>query len=195
MNNNLTPEQSLKVIESMIGQAKRSFSRFSFYFLLWGVLLSSAMLATYLLRDLSPALAHGAPWGIAGVLGGIISSVHGARQGRSMVVNNPMDGIIGWMWGSFVITLILIIVCSVIAEHDPGPVITILTGIPTFMTGQIIRFRPLILGGLTFWLAGAVMHFTSDAYLHTLLYCGAMLLGYIIPGILLKREENGLRTA
>jgi hypothetical protein len=39
------------------------------------------------------------------------------------------------------------------------------------------------------------MHFTSDAYLHTLLYCGAMLLGYIIPGILLKREENGLRTA
>jgi len=33
MEQHLTPEQSLKVIEGMIGQAKRSFSRLSFYFL------------------------------------------------------------------------------------------------------------------------------------------------------------------
>ena len=195
MEQDLTPEQSLKLIESMIGQAKRSFHRMSFYFLLWGVLLTIAMLATYLLRDQPDAWGQGAPWGVAGILGGIVSSVHGARQGKQQAVANPMDGTIGWLWSSFVITMLITIVCSVMSHHDPGAMITLLTGIPTFMTGQILRFKPLIIGGIIFWAAGILMHFTHDALMLTLLYCGAMLLGYIVPGIMLKRQEDGLRTA
>ncbi|MBL7962674.1 MAG: hypothetical protein JNM31_02405 [Flavobacteriales bacterium] len=195
MEQPLTPEQSLKLITSMIGQAKNSFSRLSFYFLLWGVLLTLAMLATYLLRDQPDAWGQGAPWGIAGVLGGIVSAVHGARQGRQAAVNNPMDGLIGWLWSSFVITMVIMIVMNVMQHRDPGAMITLLTGIPTFMTGQILRFRPLILGGVLFWAAGIAMHFTGNPLALTLLYCGAMFLGYIIPGIMLKRQEDGLRTA
>lgn len=195
MEQQLTPEQSLKVIESMIGQAKRSFHRMSFYFLLWGILLTAAMLATYFLRDLHPRLAQGAPWGAAGILGGLVSSVHGARQGRNAPVSNPMDGIIGWLWSSFVITLMIVIVCSVLDRRDPGAMITLITGIPTFMTGQILKFKPLIIGGIIFWVAGIVMHFTHDALSLTALYCAAMVLGYIIPGILLKRQEDGLLPA
>lgn len=195
MDQDLTPEQSLKLIESMIGQAKKSFSRFSFYFLLWGVLLTAAMLATYLLRDRPDGWVHGAPWGVVGIVGGIISSVHGARQGGRIPVTNPMDGTIGWLWSSFVITMLITIVCNVIAHRDPGAMITLLTGIPTFMTGQIMRFRPLIAGGIIFWVAGIFMHITGDALLLTLLYCGAMLCGYIVPGIMLKRQEDGLRPA
>lgn len=191
----MTPQESLRLIEQMIGQAKRSFQRMSFYFLLWGFLLTLAMLATYLLRDMHPRFAQGAPWGVAGVLGGIISSLHGARQGRKEQVSNPMDGVIGWLWSSFVITLLITIVCSVMAHRDPAAMITLITGIPTFMTGQIMRFRPLILGGIVFWVAGTIMHFTADALSLTLLYCGAMVLGYIIPGFMLKRQEDGVRSA
>ncbi|HRD54011.1 MAG TPA: hypothetical protein PKY96_15330 [Flavobacteriales bacterium] len=195
MEQHLTPEQSLKVIEGMIGQAKRSFSRLSFYFLLWGILLTGAMLATYLLADIEPAMRHGMPWGIAGIGGGIISSIHGARQSRQEQVANPMDRIVGWVWGSFIITMMLLLFGTLRNGIDPGPGITLLTGLPTFLTGQIMRFRPLILGGLLFWAAGITMHFTAEAGTLTALYCGAMLLGYIIPGILLKRQENGLRAA
>ena len=131
MEKNMTPEQSLRLIEEMIAQAKRSFSRVSFYFLLWGGLLTLAMLATYLLRDQLNAWGQGAPWGAAGVLGGVISGVHGARQGRQAQVSNPMDGLIGWLWTSFVITMIIIIVASVMDHRDPGAMITALTGIPT----------------------------------------------------------------
>lgn len=195
MEQQLTPEQSLKVIESMIGQAKRSFSRLSFYFLLWGILLTAAMLATYLLADLDPAIRHGMPWGIAGISGGLISSLYGARQSRREPVNNPMDRIVGWVWGSFVVTMLLLLFGSLRSGIDPGPSITLLTGLPTFLTGQIMRFRPLILGGLLFWGAGIAMHFTDQAGMLTVLYCGAMLLGYIIPGFMLKRQEDGLRPA
>lgn len=195
MDTEMTPAESLKLIESMIGQAKRSFQRMSFYFLLWGVLLTVAMLATYLMRNSDPGWVNGGAWGVAGILGGIISSVHGARQGKKEAVTNPMDSIIGWLWISFVVTMIIVIVCSVMVQRDPGAVITLLTGIPTFMTGQIMRFRPLIIGGIIFWVAGITMHLTQDALAITALYCSAMVLGYIVPGLMLKRQEDGLRTA
>ncbi|MBK9701743.1 MAG: hypothetical protein IPO79_17110 [Flavobacteriales bacterium] len=146
METPMTPEQSLRLIESMIGQAKKSFSKLSFYFLMWGVLLTLAMFATYVLRDQPNAWGQGAPWGIAGILGGIVSAVHGARQGRREPVSNPMDGLIGWLWSSFVITMMIMIVVSVLERRDPGAMITLLTGIPTFMTGRSLRFRPLIIG-------------------------------------------------
>lgn len=195
MEQQLTPTESLRLIESMIGQAKRSFSRFSFFFLLWGFLLMAAMVATYVLRDLSPSMAHGLPWGIAGIAGGIISSLYGASLGRKEQVSNPMDGIIGWIWGAFVITLLIIIVGGAGNDSDPGPAITVLTGLPTFMTGRIMRFRPLMLGGVLFWMLGAMMFFADDPLVSTVLYCCAMLFGYIVPGFLLKLQENGLRTA
>lgn len=195
MERDMTPDESLRLIESMIGQAKKSFSRMSYYFLLWGMLLIGAMIATYILRDAPDGAVHGASWGVAGVIGGILSSIHGARQGKLEPVNNPMDRVIGWLWGAFVITMLLTIACTVPNHGDPGPMITLLTGLPTFMTGQIMRFRPLIVGGILFWAAGIVMHFTHDALLLTVLYCSAMFFGYIVPGLMLKRQENVLRPA
>ena len=191
----MTPSESLKLIERMIGQAKKSFSRISFYFLLWGVLLTGAMLATYLLRNSGPGWANGPAWAVAGVLGGIVSAVHGARQTKKEEVTNPMDSIIGWLWITFVITMMIVILCNVIVHRDPGAMITLLTGVPTFMTGQVMRFRPLIIGGMIFWAAGIAMHITADPLALTMLYCGAMVFGYIIPGLMLNRQENGLRTA
>jgi len=191
----LTPEESMKLIERMIGQARRSFSRMSFYFLLWGFLLIAAMVVSYLLRDTTTGWQHGSAWGVAGISGGLISAVHGARQGRKELVSNPMDGIIGWLWSAFVITMILLIAFSVRAQVDPTIAITMLTGLPTFLTGQAMRFRPLQVGGILFWVAGVLMLFLPGPLSVLVIYCTAMVLGYIVPGILLKRVEDGLRTA
>lgn len=195
METEMTPEQSLKLIESMIGQAKQSFSRLSFYFLLWGFLLIGAMLTSYLLVKNEAISSQGIPWGVAGLVGGLISAIHGAREGKKEQVSNPMDRLVGWVWATFVITMVIMIICSTSGGSDPGASITLLTGLSTFLTGQIVRFRPLILGGILFWISGIAMYFTEDAALLVGLYCGAMLLGYIIPGILLKRQEDGVRTA
>jgi hypothetical protein len=195
MEQTLSPQESLRLIESMIGQARRNFSRMSFYFLLWGFLLIAAMVVTFLLRDSVSGWQHGAAWGVAGTLGGIISAVRGAREGRKELVSNPMDSTIGWLWSAFVITMILLIAFSVRSRVDATIAITMLTGLPTFITGQVMRFRPLVLGGVLFWLAGVAMLFVTDPQGVLVIYCSAMVLGYIVPGILLKRHEDGLRAA
>lgn len=195
MNTELTPQESLRLIESMIGHARRSFSRMSFYFLLWGVLLIGAMIAAYLLRENAQGWQNGAPWGVAGALGGIISAIHGARDSRREQVSNPMDSTISWLWGAFVITMLLLIAFTVVGRSDATVAITMLTGLPTFLTGQIMRFRPLQFGGVLFWVAGIAMLVLHSALATLVLYCASMLLGYIVPGILLKRHEDGLRAA
>ncbi len=195
MERELTPSESLKLIETMIGQAKNSFSRMSFYFLMWGVLLIMAMVSTYLLRNSGDAWAHGAAWGIAGIMGGIISSIVGVRQGRKEQVSNPMDRVVGWVWGAFIITMLLMIFAMATNGRDPGAVITLLTALPTFLTGQIMRFKPLIAGGVLFWVAGLVMAFSGNPLIIVTAYCLAMCFGYLVPGYLLKRKEDGLRTA
>ena len=194
METNLTPEQSLKVIDDMIRQAKRSFHRISFYFLLWGVLLIAAMLAEYIMTRMGNP-PHGASWGVAGIVGGVISSIHGAREDKREGASTAMDRVILWLWAAFVITMLITIVgYGVSGGGTPSGSIMVLTGLPTFVSGQLMRFKPLIVGGLLFWVLGAFSYFVDPGVI-TWLYIGAMLFGYVIPGYLLKRQEDGLRTA
>ena len=53
---------------------------------------------------------------------------------------------------------------------------------------------PLIIGGILFWVLGAVCFYVEPVVMAAL-YIIAMLFGYIVPGYLLKRQEDGLRTA
>lgn len=193
MDANLTPEQSLKLIESMIGQAKRSFQRMSFYFLLWGGLLLVATLTEYFMGR--AGLPNGwLGWPILGTLGGIIAGVHGAREGRKAGVGTFTDKVFIWVWVAFTITLVIVIVSSVAVGSKPGPWVSIITGMPTIISGGILRFRPLIIGGILFWTFGLLSLFVWPDH-GALLFGLALLFGYIVPGILLKRQEDGLRTA
>ncbi len=193
MEKDLTPEQSLATIETMIAEAKRSFQRNSFYFLLWGTLLIAAMIFNYVLASMHNPLGAYA-WGVMGIVGGILSFVHGSREGRRQQVKTTMDRVITWLWFAFVITMLVTIVGAGTAGYEtPVGSIMILTGLPTFVSGQLMRFRPLILGGVLFWVLGAICFFV-DVRTMVLLYIAAMLFGYIVPGYLLKRQEDGLRT-
>lgn len=192
MEKDLTPEQSLATIQAMINEAKRSFHRMSFYFLLWGVLLIAATLFQFAMAWM------GKPYGwialpVMGMVGGIGSSMYGAREGKRQGAETMMDRVIVWIWTGFIITMLLMLACTVATHQASGPMITILTGLPTFVTGTIMRFKPLTIGGILFWVIGGICFFVPDT-VGAMLFVVAMLFGYIVPGYLLKRKEDGLRT-
>lgn len=194
MDQDLTPEQSLKLIETMIGQAKKSFHRMSFYFLLWGILLTLAMAS----QLIGPSLGwsdHGWGWGVVSILGGIASAIYGSREGRREKAETLADRVLMWLWVGFMITLFATIAGAGIAGYTtPVGSIMLLTGLPTFTTGQMLKFKPLIIGGIVFWVLGTISFFVDPLWMGILNITGT-LFGYVIPGILLKRQENGLRTA
>ncbi len=193
MERELTPSESLKLIETMIGQAKQSFQRNSFYFLLWGVLLIAAMTFNYIMAVKNNPIGSYA-WGVMGIIGGLLSWWHSAREGKHQHVHTMMDRMMTWLWAGYLATLFITMLGSGISG-DPMNVgaIIVLTGLPTFLTGQLMRFKPLIIGGILFWILGAVSFFV-DVQTVALLYIVAMFFGYLVPGYLLKRQEDGLRT-
>lgn len=193
MDQDLTPEQSLKLIESMIGQAKKSFHRMSFYFLLWGVLLTLAMVAQLITSHLAPG-KEGWGWVMASVVGAIASAVHGACESRRELAETLADRVLMWLWIGFMVTLFGTMAGAGIAGYStPAGSIMLLTGLPTFTTGQMLRFRPLIAGGVLFWVLGAISFHVDPMWVGILNIAG-MVFGYIVPGIILKRQEDGLRT-
>lgn len=194
MEQHLTPEQSLKVIEGMIAQAKKSFHRMSYYFLLCGILLTLAMAAQMITARFAPG-AEGWGWIIASITGAVASGVHGAREGKREQAQTLADRVLMWLWIGFMVTLFGTMAGAGIAGFTtPVGSIMLLTGLPTFTTGQMLKFRPLILGGILFWLLGIICFFV-DPLLMGILNIIGMVFGYIVPGVLLKREENGLRAA
>lgn len=193
MEQPMTPEMSLRVINDMIQQAKQSFSRMSFYFLLWGGLFLAATLTEYFVA--TAGLPNGwLGWPILGTLGGIIAAVHGSREGRKAGASSFTDRVFAWVWGSFTLTLVIVIISCVAMEQRPGPWVSIITGMPTLISGGILRFRPLMVGGMLFWALGLLSLFVWPEH-GALLFGLALLLGYIVPGILLKKQEDGLCTA
>ncbi len=189
----MTPAQSLEVIQHMVRQAKRSVQKSNYYFLLWGSLFATAGVIDHALRVNGFDL-HWLVWPVMGLIGAVLSGIRGAREGRESGVMTMMDRVQMWLWISYTITLVLVIVAVVSSGGDPNAYVLLLTGLPTFVSGVLIRFKPLVIGGMLFWAIGLVLLFALQEH-SSLVFAFALLVGYIIPGILLKRHEDGLRSA
>lgn len=187
---NTSEMEQLNMISSMISEARKSFSKTSIYFLIWGVVMAAAGLVEFWLTQNAYAYPY-ISWPIAGLVGGIWAGIVGRKQGMEQQHFTLYDRAIMAIWSSYTITLILVVIAAVLQKQNPGLWIMFLTGLPTMASGILIKFRPLVLGGIVFWVAGLIALFIPANYL-ALVFAISLFLGYIIPGLMLKKaEENG----
>jgi hypothetical protein len=73
------------------------------------------------------------------------------------------------------------------AKANIIPFIILLYGIGTYVTGKIINFKPLIIGGISCFVLAICITFINNEN-RLLILAFALLVSYIIPGILLKRQ-------
>jgi hypothetical protein len=101
---------------------------------------------------------------------------------------------VGFVWLTFVICAFLII--YILLKHRAfiaiNPSVLVLYGIPTFLSGIILKFKPLTVGGFICWLLAVVAMFASYEY-QLLVLALAVGCAWIIPGYLLRskfKKEN-----
>jgi hypothetical protein len=183
----LTAEQSLDVITSMIRQAKGNMQKSSFHFLLWGWTIVIANLGVYLLIRFTTVSNPYLMFSIT-ILAAIVSTIYGIRQGKQMVAHTHLDSVYKWVWIGFGITCFIFWIFGKQIGWQINPVIITLCAVPTFISGALLRFKPLMFGGVAFWVFGALI-FKSDLENQFLLAAIAVTVGYIVPGYLLKKSE------
>jgi len=184
-------EESLEIITQMINKAKFHIQTGSFYFLLWGWLILLITLGIFFFEKFTQVIHTERLW-LFILVGFILSFIYGAKNGRKEKVRTYAGNIYTWVWMGFLITyvaLLFILICGNQYWYI-GPVILILAGYATFLSGIIIKFKPLIVGAVFFWVLGIITYFVQNEFMY-LLESFAMLCGYLIPGYMLKyKKEN-----
>jgi uncharacterized membrane protein len=182
----MTGEESLKIITDMISKTKVNIRQSSFHLLFWGWLIFVCSLSEYLLWHFTDYTRPYYIWFFV-IPGTIVSFVYGFVTGRKAKVHTYADYLYVWTWFGFLIaSLVLFIVRSSEMENF-ALYMLILAGFPTFMSGIILRFKPLIAGGICFWIIAIIVNFAGPG-LSPLGMPVAVLFGYLIPGYILKNK-------
>ncbi len=185
----LTKEESLAVIQSMILKAKNHISENGQLYLLWGWVILFCSLGFFVLDTIlhydKPQLIWMTSW-----LAVIYMLFYLRKEGRNRVVRTYANELIGYVWITFVVMMFL---GGLIVGRIPEfylynyPFVLLFYGVPTFLSGTILKFRPLIYGGIICWALSILSNFVNFHY-HSLLISVAVICAWIIPGYMLKAK-------
>lgn len=189
MKDKLTTSESLQIIDEMIAQAKNNFDKSgSFYFLLWGWVVMIANLAHYLLARFTSYEYPFVVWMLT-IPAGFAAAWYGMRTKNKATAKTHLSRLYGEVWTGVGICIILSLIFMPKLNFNHGAVIMMLAGIGTYMSGRMLKFKPLVVGAIALWIASVVCFNLpeTDQYL-----VGAIgiLAGYLIPGYLLKSAEQ-----
>lgn len=166
--------------------SKTLLSQIRFYFILWGIITILGSLIHYVLLKWSDFEQPYLAWLII-IPGIIIAVIKGYRseKGFGITVPQPNDRHITGIWTSFLISYVIL---NLFAEAlNLIPVILLLAGQATFLTGVVLRFRPIMAGGFIWW-AFSIPCFFLPMETQLLFTAIAALTGFVIPGFLLRKK-------
>lgn len=180
-----TEQQSLRLINEMIMTAKSSMKDDGFLYLFWGWLIFASALLHYGLLHYTQFSYPYAVW-LTMPLAGIFSAVYSSRKARREKVRTIFDTFMKYLWMGFIASIIILLIgMSRIGWQNGYPILMILYGLGTFVSGGALKFRPLIIGGIASWLIALLAFFVAFD-IQLLLLALSILVSYIIPGHLLK---------
>ena len=182
----MSGEESLKIITEMINKTQMNIRQGIFHLLFWGWLIFACSLSEYLLLKFTH---YASPWYVwfFTIPGVAVSMAYGFIKGRKVRIQTYADKLYMWTWFSFLFAALVLFVIQMGKMESITQYILIIAAIPTFISGFIIKFRPLILGGASFWLFALAAHFGGQEFAGLVMPI-AMFSGYIVPGYLLKSK-------
>ncbi len=185
----ITQEESLAIIESMINKAKNRFSENGFLYLLWGWVILFCSLGQFILLYIVHYAQYYLVWTTTW-LALIVQVIYLYKKKKRARVRTYTADIVGYVWLAFIIMMLIL---GFIVGQIVGPsyytfaniIFLVLYGMPTFLSGIILRFRPLVAGGIGCWILSVLAGFIPYEY-QLLFLAGGVIIAWIIPGYLLR---------
>ena len=189
METQLSNQESLKIIREMIDKAKTGLKDDGFYYLLWGwvVLLSSLIHFTWL--QLAPGPYAALTWAVIPFIGVAGTVYWRLKQKNRPKVKSYFKTLTSFLWMGIVACMFILIGTSmgrIISFTTSYPIIIMLMGLGAFVSGGVLRFYLLILGGIAAWGVAIIAFFVSFEY-QLLLLGLSVAFAYLIPGYALRR--------
>lgn len=185
---NLSPEESLKLIAETIEKTKSNVQTGSFYFLLWGWLVSLAGITQFIFTEYTNIKAYYYVWPVMAIIGIISCIVYGFKVERHKKYETYLDSVFMNLWIVLGISFFIIVFIALWLNTTVVPFVLLIAGIGTLVSGLIIKFKPMIVGGVLFFAFSIASMFVPHTY-EILVSSLAIIIGYLIPGYILKSSE------
>ena len=184
----LSNEESLRIITGMIQAAQGEIAHNAFDFIFWGWALVAASIAHYALLVLPIPISPGMVY-LFLPLGGIYMWWYHRHEEKKEQVHTHIDLLMPYVCGAFGATMVVGIFFCAYLNVSSMPWILLFVGTATFITGGALKFRPLMVGGASFWVFALVSMFQSEVG-QIACQAAAMVVGYLVPGYMLMRQHR-----
>ena len=187
---NFSPQDSIRLIQSMINRTKQSISDSSIYFLVWGWITFIACTAQFVLKHIYDYEKHYLVWWLA-VIGIIFFVCYGIKRDKNRDVRTYVGDSIKYLWiGMAIAYFVLSMILSKYGwDKIVFPFFIMLYGLGTFISGCILQFRPLVVGGIIASALAIGAAFASYDY-QMLFGAAAILISYIIPAYIMRSRNK-----
>jgi len=179
----LSGEESLKLINEMIGKAKQSYVSKGIASIVWGILIVVCSLLTWMQVQYKIDLGFDV-WLLVfiAVIPQLLSSIKEKKQ-KTFVGHDEIT--MRYVWTTFGICIFILSFYSYkVYGNNTASLFMMMYGVPTFITGGIFKFKPMILGGLICWgLSVGSLYTPLATDMLFMAACG--LFAWLIPGIIL----------
>jgi hypothetical protein len=195
--NNFTPEESLTIITKAIANLKLNYKESARVYLLWGWVLTLASFSSFIiLKVLHSNQAYErmglfsiGNWAVFILIGFILMFFMERKTDRNKKVYSHLERFVKNLWTVTAAAFFIATFLCIQLEINPPPIMLLIAGIAATTSGLLIKFRPVILGGLAFFLFSIAGAFINNEYI-SLLTAAAIICGYLIPGYLLRSAKE-----
>jgi hypothetical protein len=188
MEEDFSPQQSLQVIQSMIRKTRNNLSENRFYFLLWGWVTFLCILGQFFLKVVVDYTHHYIVW-LATFVTMFITIMHSRKRDRTS--RTYIGDSMSYLWtGVGISFFVLSIIISQLegSWYNAYPFFILFYGLGTFVSGLMLQFKPLVIGGIINWILAIFCIWVHFDY-QLLVAAAAILTSYIIPGHMIKSKN------
>jgi len=174
----------------MITKTKEDISGNSIYFLVWGWITFIGCTGQFVLKHIYQYEKHYQVWWLT-VVGVIFSIWYSKKEAKARKVKTYVGDSIKHLWiGMGIAYFVLSMILSKTGwDKQVFPFFILLYGLGTFISGSIIQFRPLVIGGIIAFVLAIVSAYAAYDY-QMLFGAAAILFSYIIPAYLLRFKNR-----
>jgi hypothetical protein len=205
-------QESLKLITEMINKTKQSFHETGFGPIMWGSVIAICSLVTFCSIQFDFTLPFDI-W-LLTLVALIPQIIYSINESKRKTVKTYNDIAMDYTWIAFGISMFLLSFTINIIAFDLKDSIPnymqvrgnfrflnhttalhlMVYGIPTFITGGIMKFKPMLYGGMLCWVLAIISNFTplkTDMLLMAL----AVIVAWLVPGLFLNTKFRKIKAS
>ena len=180
----MTKQEQLNIINDAIKQTKTNLKPLGFNLTFWSIVIISMSLIHYFFPEIVQYSYYSSLiyWVSIPVIGMIYTTYYNIKSGIKIGYETQLDRVIRIIWGDFGLAWIFTVGISLLYNVNPVQDILFLLGIVLIMTGLIIKFHNITIGGIGLLIFTVYTYYNPGLNLLLVNVIGISF-GMLIPGL------------